>query len=110
MKTNYSTGSLNQVRQTVGNIQTAVDNCRDAYAALASWKTAEDKYNAAVAQAKKLKKPTASIPKPGQQPGPAPGDVPAARGVRHPGQCPAVGRPGVSLTGAADPRDAVRSR
>ena len=35
VKTNYSTGSLDQVRQTVGNIQTAVDNCRDAYAALA---------------------------------------------------------------------------
>jgi PPM family protein phosphatase len=76
VKTNYSTGSLNQVRQTVGNIQTAVDNCRDAYAALANWKTAEDKYNAEVAQAKKLKKPTASIPKPGQQPAPPPAMCP----------------------------------
>ena len=76
VKTNYSTGSLNQVRQTVGNIQTGVDNCRDAYAALASWKAAEDEYNAAVAQAKKLKKPTASIPKPGPQPAPPPAMCP----------------------------------
>jgi serine/threonine protein phosphatase PrpC len=76
VKTNYSTGSLDQVRQTVGNIQTAVDNCRDAYAALASWQTTQDEYSAAVAQAKKLKKPTAGIPKPGQQPGPPPAMCP----------------------------------
>ncbi len=76
VKTNYSTGSLNQVRQTVGNIQAGVDSCRDAYAALASWKAAEDEYNAAVAQAKKLKKPTASIPKPGPQPAPPPAMCP----------------------------------
>jgi PPM family protein phosphatase len=72
VKTNYSTGSLDQVRETVGNIQTAVDNCRNAYVAQAAWKTAEDKYNAEAALAMKQKKPTAGIAKPGQQPAPVP--------------------------------------
>jgi serine/threonine protein phosphatase PrpC len=72
VKTDYSTGSLNQVRQTVTTIQNAVDTCHDAYLALATWKTAEDTYNAAVNLAKKQKKPINGIAKPGAQPDPAP--------------------------------------
>jgi protein phosphatase len=72
VKTNYSTGSLNQVRQTVTNIQNAVDTCRNAYAALATWQVAENKYNTEVAQARKAKKPITGIAKPAAQPAPAP--------------------------------------
>jgi hypothetical protein len=72
VKTNYSTGSLNQVRQTVTNIQNAVDTCRSAYAALATWQVAENKYNTEVAQARKAKKPITGIAKPAAQPAPAP--------------------------------------
>jgi PPM family protein phosphatase len=68
VKTAYSTGNLTQMRQTVANIQTAVDNCRNAYAALQNWATAMTKYNIEVAQAKKNHKPTKAIPKPGPQP------------------------------------------
>jgi protein phosphatase len=71
VKTDYSTGSLSQVRQTVTNIQSAVISCRNAYTAQATWQTAEDKYNTEVALAKKAKKPTGGIAKPGQQPAPA---------------------------------------
>jgi PPM family protein phosphatase len=71
VKTNYSTGSLSQVRQTVVNVQNAVNSCRNAYTAQQTWKTAEDKYNTEVAQAKKAKKPTAGIAKPALQPAPA---------------------------------------
>ncbi len=77
VKTDYSTGSLTQVRQTVTTIQSAVDTCRNAYVALAQWKTDEDAYTAAVTEAKKQKKPTNGIAKPGPQPDPAPALCPA---------------------------------
>jgi len=68
VKTAYSTGSLTQVRSTVTNIRAAVEGCRNAYAALQSWATAVNNYNAAVALAHKAKKPTNKIPKPPAQP------------------------------------------
>ena len=68
VKTAYSTGSLSQVRQTVVNIRTAVENCRTAYVALQTWASAVNRYNAAVAQAHKSRKPTNNIPKPPLQP------------------------------------------
>ena len=68
VKTAYSTGSLTQMRQTVANIRTAVDNCRSAYAALQNWAAAVDRYNTAVAQAHRSRKPTNNIPKPPSQP------------------------------------------
>ena len=68
VKTAYSTGSLTQVRNTVGNIRTAVENCRSAYGALQTWATAVNTYNAAVALAHKARKPTNKIPKPPAQP------------------------------------------
>jgi PPM family protein phosphatase len=68
VKTAYSTGSLTQVRSTVTNIRTAVQGCRNAYAALQNWATAVNTYNAELAQARKAKKPTNKIPKPPAQP------------------------------------------
>jgi len=68
VKSAYSTGSLTQVRGTVATIGAAVDNCRNAYVALQNWATAENKYQAAVAQANRQHKPTKGIPKPGAQP------------------------------------------
>jgi PPM family protein phosphatase len=68
VKTAYSTGSLTQVRSTVTNIRVAVDNCRNAYAALEAWAAAVNRYNIAVAQAHKAKQPTKNIPKPPAQP------------------------------------------
>jgi PPM family protein phosphatase len=68
VKSAYSTGNLTQVRQTVANISTAVANCRDAYTAQQNWVTAENKYNTEVTQARRLRKTTSTIPKPGPQP------------------------------------------
>ena len=71
--------------------------------------TAQDKYQAEVAQAKKLKKPTANIPKPGQQP-PKPAAMcppSAAFGILASALPPG---PRDGSTGAAGPRDAVKSR
>jgi len=68
VKTAYSTGSLAQMRQTVANIQAAVDNCRNAYAAVQNWATATTKYNTEVAQAKTDHKSTKGIPNPGPRP------------------------------------------
>jgi PPM family protein phosphatase len=68
VKTAYGTGSLTQVRQIVANVAAAVKQCQQQYAALQSWATAENKYQAAIAQAKDLRKPTSSIAKPGAQP------------------------------------------
>ena len=72
VKTTYSTGSLSQVRRRPRRTSDRRQHCRDAYTALSHWKTAEDKYNAEVAQAKKPKKPTAGIAKPGPAAGLAP--------------------------------------
>jgi Protein kinase domain len=68
VKTAYSTGSLTQVRSTVTNIRVAVDNCRNAYVELQNWAAAVNRYNTAVAQARKARKPTNDIPKPPAQP------------------------------------------
>jgi len=72
VKTAYATGGLPEVQQVVGNIRTAVKLCQQQYTALQNWVTAANAYAAEVAQAKRQKKPTASIPRPGPQPsGPA---------------------------------------
>jgi hypothetical protein len=68
VKTAYGTGSLAQVRQIAANIGAAVKQCQQQYTALQSWATAESKYQAAVAQANRQRKPTSKIPKPGAQP------------------------------------------
>jgi protein phosphatase len=61
--------SLAEAREIVGNIRSAVNLCKQGYAALQTWVTEENKYQGALALASKLhKKPATSIPKPGPQP------------------------------------------
>ena len=110
VKTNYSTGSLNQVRQTVGNIQTAVDNCRGRVRGAGELEDRGGQVQRRSGPGQEAEETDGQHPQARPAAAPAPGDVPAARGVRHPGQCPAAGRLGVGLTGATGPRDAVRSR
>jgi PPM family protein phosphatase len=92
VKSAYSTGSLTQVRGTVGNISAAVNNCRSAYVALQNWATSENVYKTAVTQANRQRKSTKGIPKPGAQP-------PAAGPMCPPSQ--AFGIPASALTPTA---------
>jgi PPM family protein phosphatase len=68
VKTAYGTGSLAEVRQIAANVAAAVKQCQQQYTALQGWATAEARYQAAIAQANRLRKPTKSIAKPGAQP------------------------------------------
>jgi PPM family protein phosphatase len=68
VKAAYGTGSLAQVRQIVTNVRTAVKQCQQQYTALRDWAATDTRYQAEIAQAKRLKKPTTNIPKPGPQP------------------------------------------
>jgi PPM family protein phosphatase len=68
VKTAYATGSLAQVQQIVGNVRDAVRLCQQQYQALQAWVTADNRYNAAVIQANRQRKPTKDIPKPAAQP------------------------------------------
>jgi len=99
-----STGSLSQAQTTVGNVQAAVDECRNAYLAQANWVTADSaytKYQAEVAAAKK-KRPAGSIANLGPAP-PNPGLRPLGAGQRPSsagGTCPpstAFGIPAAAL-------------
>ena len=88
------TGSLSQAQTTAGNIQTAVDQCRSAYAAQKNWVTADNtytKYQAKVAAARK-KHPRAASPTSARAAQPRP--AAARRGppaVQHRRSMPAVG-------------------
>ena len=113
VKTAYSTGSLTQVRSTVTNIRTAVDTCRNAYAALQNWATRKRVEQLQATgelrpwPTRRRNRPTRSPSRP-RSPDRRGGDVPVVGGVRHPGQCPGADRLGVALTGGAGSRDAVR--
>ena len=73
VKTDHTAGSLAQVQQAVATVRNAVNQCRDAYAALQAWVVNDDHYLAAVAQANQLHKPTTGIAEPGPAPaGPGP--------------------------------------
>jgi len=77
------TGSLSQAQTTAGNLQAAVDECRNAYMVQKNWVTADNtytKYQAKVAAAKK-KHPTGSVANLGPPP-PNPGPQPLATGQR----------------------------
>ncbi len=65
-----ATGSLTHVQQAAATIRTAVNQCQSRYRALAAWVARDDKYLTEVARARKSKKPTAGIGKPGPQPSP----------------------------------------
>jgi serine/threonine-protein kinase len=68
LKATDTASSLADARNIVGTVSSAVIACRRAYSELESWATMENKYQAEVALAKKNKKPTNKITKPGPQP------------------------------------------
>ncbi|MBV9094636.1 MAG: serine/threonine-protein phosphatase [Streptosporangiaceae bacterium] len=91
VQTAYASGSLAQVQQIVGNVRAAVNQCRQQYASVRNWVTAENGYSAAVAQAQRQRTKVTSIPKPGQRP--------SVDGMCPPSQ--AFGIPASSLVPAA---------
>ncbi len=68
VRTAYASGSLAQVQQVVGNVRSAVNQCRQQYVALQQWAAKVNAYNAAVAAAKQRRKPVSGIPRPPQRP------------------------------------------
>ncbi len=68
VRTASSAGSLAQVQAAVASIRAAVQTCRQQYEALRNWAAAESAYQAEVALARRQRKPTTAIPKPGPQP------------------------------------------
>jgi PPM family protein phosphatase len=96
VKAAYGTGSLAQVRQIVTNVRSAVKQCQQQYTALRDWVTADTKYQAEVAQAKRQKKSTASIPKPGPQPPSAAATCPPSQAFNIPASAVAPAASGQS--------------
>jgi hypothetical protein len=78
----------------VTNIQTAVDTCRNAYSALATWQAEQNRYNSEVTQAKKANKPANAIPKPGAQPAPVPAMCPPSTAYAIPASALPTATPG----------------
>jgi PPM family protein phosphatase len=71
--TAYTMGSLAQVQQAVGNIRTAVDQCRSQYLALQVWVAKQNQYLVEVAQANRAHRSTKGFHSPGARPsGPGP--------------------------------------
>jgi serine/threonine protein kinase len=68
LKATDAASSLADARNIVRTVSSVVNTCKQQYIALQSWVTAEDKYQSDVTLAKKNKKPTNNITKPGQQP------------------------------------------
>jgi protein phosphatase len=68
LKATDTASSLADARNIVGTVGSAVSTCKQAYVALQDWVTADNKYQAEVALAKKNKKPTNKITKPAQPP------------------------------------------
>jgi PPM family protein phosphatase len=92
VKSADSSGSLPQMRQTVANISTAVNACREAYTAQQTWVAKHDAYTAwqarvAAARRKHPAGGTVNLGTPPPNPGPAPlgtGERPSGTG----GLCP----------------------
>jgi PPM family protein phosphatase len=68
VKATDAASSLGNAQAIVTNVRTAVSTCLQQYTTLRDWVQQENAYQAAVALAKKNKKPTNNIPKPGPQP------------------------------------------
>jgi serine/threonine protein phosphatase PrpC len=79
VRTAYASGSLAQVQQVVGNVRSAVNQCRQQYVALQQWAARVDSYTVAVAAARRQRKPVSGIPRPPQRP-------PAAAATCQPSQ------------------------
>ena len=96
VKTAYATGSLSQVEHTVGTIQAAVTLCQQQYTTLRNWVSAENIYNARVATAKRLKRSTNGIPKPGPPPAGAAAMCPSSQAFGIPRSALVATAPGHS--------------
>jgi protein phosphatase len=78
VKATDAASSLNGARDIVGNIRTAVGICKEQYTALQHWVTLDNRYQAAVALARKTHKPANKIVKPGPPPQKAGSTCPSA--------------------------------
>jgi protein phosphatase len=68
LKATDTASNLADARNIVATVSDDVNTCQQHYTALQAWVTRVNQYQAAVALAKKNKKPTNKITKPGQQP------------------------------------------
>jgi hypothetical protein len=68
VKATDAASSLGNAQAIVTNVRTAVSTCLQQYTTLRDWVQQDNAYQAAVVLAKKNKKPTNNIPKPGPQP------------------------------------------
>jgi serine/threonine protein phosphatase PrpC len=68
LKATDAASSLSNAQAIVLTVRSAVNTCKAQYAALQSWVTLENKYQAAVALARKNHKPVNKIAKPGPSP------------------------------------------
>jgi PPM family protein phosphatase len=68
LKATDTANSLTDAQSIVATVSTAVSTCYQEYTALRTWVTQQNQYQAEVALAKKNKKPTNKIAKPGPQP------------------------------------------
>jgi protein phosphatase len=68
LKATDTASNLADAKNIVATVRSAVSACQQAYTKLQSWATLENKYQADVALAKKNKRPTNKIAKPGPQP------------------------------------------
>jgi protein phosphatase len=98
LKSTDTASSLSDARNIVGTVSSAVRSCRQQYTVLQSWVTQENAYQAAVAAAKKQKKPTDKISKPGPQPARAASTCPpsTAFGIAASAIVPSATAPGAS--------------
>jgi len=77
LKATDTASNLADAKNIVATVTSAVNTCKLQYTALQSWVTEENKYQADVALAKKNKKPTNKITKPGPPPAGAGATCPA---------------------------------
>jgi serine/threonine protein phosphatase PrpC len=68
VKATDAASSLGNAQAIVTNVRTAVSTCLQQYTTLRDWVQQDNAYQAAVVLARKNKKPTNNIPKPGPQP------------------------------------------
>ena len=68
VKATDAASSLSNAQAIVSNVRSAVSACRQQYTTLRDWVKKDDAYVAAIALAKREKKPTGTIVAPGQQP------------------------------------------
>ncbi len=93
VKDNDDASNLSSAEAIVANVQTAVTTCQQQYAALQSWVTLDNRYQAAVTLARKNHKPTDKIAKPGPPP-------PAAGSTCPPPQAFGIAAKAVTLPAA----------